>query len=346
LVHPEDTARRDARAVQTQQWPPRKSDEAFLRSLLAAYPDRLAKARELGSRRALMVGGRGVRLADEVALADEELFLSIDVDAAASEALVRQASAVERAWLPAEWLQTRDCLEFDETAERVISRRQVVYDDLVLEESHSGLPNAEQISQILVLAAESRLKQVFPEDDEAVVGFRRRVAFLLQAMPDLQLPRLDDDALHGLLPQRAIGCRSFADLRRAPWLAAMRGLFTWQQLQTVDREAPERMEVPSGSGIAIQYEEGRPPVLAVRIQEVFGMKETPRVAGGRIPVLMHLLAPNMRVAQITDDLASFWANTYAMVRKDLRARYPKHSWPEDPYTAEAQKRPRKKSSHG
>jgi ATP-dependent helicase HrpB len=104
------------------------------------------------------------------------------------------------------------------------------------------------------------------------------------------------------------------------------------------------MEVPSGSQIAVQYEEGRPPILAVRIQEVFGMNETPRVADGRIPVLMHLLAPNMRVAQITDDLASFWANTYAMVRKDLRARYPKHSWPEDPYTAVAQKRPRKKSS--
>jgi ATP-dependent helicase HrpB len=289
-----------------------------------------------------MVGGRGVRLADEVALADEELFLCIDVDAASGEALVRQASAVEKAWLPAEWLQTRDCLEFDAAAERVISRRQMVCDDLVLEESHSGSPSAEQIAEILVAAAGSRLERVFPQDDEAVVGFRRRVAFLSRAMPDLQLPRLDDDALRTLLPHLAIGCRSFAEVGRAPWLAAMKGLFTWQQLQTVDREAPERIEVPSGSQIAVQYEEGRPPILAVRIQEVFGMKETPRVAGGRVPVLMHLLAPNMRVAQITDDLASFWANTYAMVRKDLRARYPKHSWPEDPYTAEAQKRPRRK----
>ena len=113
----------------------------------------------------------------------------------------------------------------------------------------------------------------------------------------------------------------------------MKGLFTWQQLQTIEREAPERIEVPSGSRIALHYEPGRPPILAVRIQEVFGLLETPRIAGGRVPVLMHLLAPNMRVAQVTDDLASFWANTYALVRKDLRARYPKHSWPEDPYTA-------------
>src|SRR4029078_3221742 len=122
----------------------------------------------------------------------------------------------------------------------------------------------------------------------------------------------------------------------------MQGLFSWQQLQTIEREAPERMEVPSGSWIAFQYEADSPPVLAVATQEVFGIAQTPRVAGGRVPVLMHLLAPNMRVTQITDDLASFWANTYAMVRKDLRARYPKHSWPEDPYTAEAQRRPQRK----
>jgi ATP-dependent helicase HrpB len=289
-----------------------------------------------------MVGGRGVRLADEVALADEELFLCIDVDAGAGEALVRQASAVKRAWLPDEQLETHDRVEFDEASERVVSRRQVTYCDLVLEESHGASPSAEQIGEILAAAAESRLERVFPLDNEEVVSFRRRASFLSGAMPDLKLPTLDDQALRTLLPQLAIGCRSFADLRKAPWLAAMKGLFAWQQLQTIEREAPERIEVPSGSRVTVQYDEVRPPVLAVRIQEVFGMKETPRVAGGRIPVLMHLLAPNMRVAQITDDLASFWANTYTMVRKDLRARYPKHSWPDDPYTAEAQRRPKRK----
>jgi ATP-dependent helicase HrpB len=161
-------------------------------------------------------------------------------------------------------------------------------------------------------------------------------------MPDLELPTLDDAALAGLLPQVAAGCRSLAELRAGPWLNAMKGLFTWQQLQIIDREAPERIEVPSGSKIAVRYEPGQPPILAVRIQEVFGLHQTPRIAGGRVPVLMHLLAPNLRVAQVTGDLASFWANTYGLVRKDLRARYPKHAWPEDPYTAIAEKRPRRK----
>ena len=93
--------------------------------------------------------------------------------------------------------------------------------------------------------------------------------------------------------------------------------------------------MPSGSHIALEYEEGRPPVLAVRIQEMFGLTETPRVAGGRVKVLLHLLAPNYRPQQVTDDLASFWKNGYPLVRKELRGRYPKHSWPDDPLTAEA-----------
>jgi len=169
-----------------------------------------------------------------------------------------------------------------------------------------------------------------------------RAGCLAQWLPELELPRLDEEQLRLLMPQLAAGRRSFAELRQAPWLDTVKGLFTWQQHQTIEREAPESIEVPSGRRIALQYEPGRPPILAVRIQELFGMLQTPRVARGRVPVLMHLLAPNMRVAQVTDDLASFWANTYLQVRKDLRARYPKHAWPEDPYTAMPQRRPGRK----
>jgi ATP-dependent helicase HrpB len=314
-------------------------EEAFLRAILAAFPDRLARRREPGSRRGVMVGGRGVRLADEVALADEELYVCVDVDAGAGEALVRQASAVERAWLPPEQLVTTTVVEFDEATGKVIPRKRVAFDTLVLEEAQAALPGDDQVAEVLAAAAADRWEQIFPNDDSDVVNFIGRVRCLSAWMPDLKLPPLDDMQLRGLLPQLAHGRRSLAELRRSPWLQAIKGLFTWQQLQTIDREAPERIEVPSGSRIAVQYELGRPPILAVRIQEVFGLHETPRVAGGRVPVLMHLLAPNMRVAQVTDDLRSFWANTYTLVRKDLRARYPKHAWPEDPHTALAQRRP-------
>src|SRR5206468_437974 len=100
--------------------------------------------------------------------------------------------------------------------------------------------------------------------------------------------------------------------------------------------------VPSGSRVALRYEAGRPPVLAVRIQELFGLRATPRVAGGRVPVLLHLLAPNMRPQQVTDDLESFWSRTYPSIRNELRRRYPKHAWPEDPLSATPEHRPTKK----
>ena len=161
-------------------------------------------------------------------------------------------------------------------------------------------------------------------------------------MPNLELPNLDDAVLHSLLPLVAYGCRSLAELRRGPWLMHVKNQFTHQQLQAIEREAPDRMQVPSGSQIKLQYEPGKPPVLAVRIQEVFGLHETPRIAGGRVRVLMHLLAPNHRPQQVTEDLRSFWANTYSVVRKELRIRYPKHAWPEDPWNAPAQSRPQRK----
>lgn len=116
-------------------------------------------------------------------------------------------------------------------------------------------------------------------------------------------------------------------------------VLTPEQRRALAREAPERIEVPSGSRIRLHYEPGKAPVLAVRIQEIFGLLETPRVAGRRVAVLLHLLAPNHRPQQVTDNLASFWRTTYHQVRKDLRRRYPKHAWPEDPYTAKAEKRP-------
>ena len=119
-----------------------------------------------------------------------------------------------------------------------------------------------------------------------------------------------------------------------------KSLLTQAQRSALEREAPERLTVPSGSSIALAYEAGKPPVLAVRIQEIFGLKQTPRIAGGRVRVLLHLLGPNYRPQQITDDLESFWKNTYAEVRKELRRRYPKHAWPEDPTSAKPERKGR------
>jgi ATP-dependent helicase HrpB len=318
------------------------ADQAVMRSLLAAFPDRLARRREAGSRRGVMVGGRGVRLAPSSGVTEAELFLCIDVDANRTETLVRQASAVQRDWLPPEKVTVSTDVSFEESAERVTARRRVRYEDLVLEETSVALPDDAETARVLASAAAERLERVLPPDDSPAGLYRTRVRCLRQWMPELNLPSLDEADWRELLAWLCPGRRSFADLRKADWLGALQGRLTHSQRQAVEREAPERLEVPSGSRIVLRYEVGRPPVLAVRIQEVFGLRETPTVAGGRVRVLLHLLAPNYRPQQVTDDLASFWANTYPQVRKELRARYPKHAWPEDPLTSTPERRPRRK----
>ena len=320
------------------------SDEVLQRAVLAAFPDRVARRREPGSRRGVMVGGRGVRLWERSAVIDAALFVCVDLDAGQSESLVRQASAVERDWLPEDRLTTiEDCL-YDPEKDRVLATRRTEWDGLPVDEVAIGLPDGQRVATVLAEAARRDLSRVLPVRNDSLDAFLLRVRCLRDWMPQLELPALDEDDLKSLLPELSAGCRSFADLRRAPWLDFIKGKLTYAQLQAVDREAPERLEVPSGSRIALQYEPGRPPVLAVRIQEIFGMRETPRIAGGRVPVLLHLLAPNHRPQQVTDDLQSFWNNAYAQVRKDLRRRYPRHAWPEDPWNATPEKRPGRRPS--
>jgi ATP-dependent helicase HrpB len=315
-------------------------DEALLRALLAAYPDRVARRREPRSPRALMVGGRGVRLAEESAVLEPELFLALELSAGPSEALVRLASEVDPSWIAGD-ASTAVEVEFDPERERVVAWKRTRFEDLILSESEAPPPAAEA-EPVLIQAAAERLDRALALDDPEVAGFLARVRCLREWIPEIALPAFDTEELAGVLPALAAGKRSFAELRRAPLLDVLRGALSWEQLQTLEREAPERLEVPSGSRIKVEYEPGRPPVLAARIQELFGLAETPRLAAGRVPVLMHLLAPNYRPQQVTHDLRSFWENTYPQVRKELQGRYPKHAWPDDPWTAKAQRKPVRK----
>lgn len=330
-----------ARLVRSEQIA--TDDDALLRAVFAAYPDRLARRREVGSTRALTVGGRGVRLAPTSGVHEPELFVCVDVDAGGADSFVRLASGVERAWLPPDRVATRIEVTFDERAERLAARKVTRFGDLVLQEADAHIADEGQAAAVLARAAADRLEKVLPAPDSAAGAFRTRVRCLRAWVPELNLPAFDATDLADALESLCRGRRSLADVRTGPWLDVLRGSLSYQQLQAVEAEAPERIEVPSGSHISLTYEEGRAPVLAARIQEMFGQTETPRVARGRVKVLLHLLAPNYRPQQVTDDLASFWANGYPLVRKELRARYPKHSWPEDPLTADAVRGPKKRA---
>jgi ATP-dependent helicase HrpB len=317
------------------------SDDAVLRALAVAFPDRLCKRREPKGRRGVMVGGRGVRLADESAVADAELFVAVELnESGGSETLVRQASAVERSWLPQDQIATTVETAFDAEREKVVAVRRTRFADLVLDEAPTALPRDVDPGAMLAAAVAERFDPAALVEDDAR-RYLARVRCLREWLPSLELPDLGADPWRTLLPEWCAGKASVAELRASSPIFAVQARLTAQQIAAIEREAPERIEVPSGSRIVLEYEVGKPPVLAVRIQELFGLTATPRVAGGRIAVLLHLLAPNYRVQQITPDLASFWKNTYGEVKKELKRRYPKHAWPDDPLAAQAEHRPQR-----
>ena len=310
-------------------------DVALMQALLEAFPDRLAKLRAGTQDRALMVGGRGVRLDVGSRVRGEPLFLAIDINDAGGEARTRLASAVERSWLPTEILRTCDELFFNPTRGQVEARARTYWVDLLLEETPVAINDSAAATTLLAQHARQQLDRLLPGDETPAGKFLARIRWLSDAMPDLKLPSFDSLEIEQMLPEVCIGLRSLDELRSADWLALLQARVGYDRLPEINRLAPPEIELPSGNRHAIVYEAGKSPVLAVRIQELFGQRETPKVGGGRVPVLLHLLGPNYRSQQVTADLASFWQNAYPEVKKELRRRYPKHAWPDDPLAAQA-----------
>jgi ATP-dependent helicase HrpB len=309
------------------------TDNFVAKALLVAFPDRLARRRKPGDNKGRMVGGRGVRLGFASGVQAAELFLCIEVDDIATEANVRQASGIEPAWLPEELIADREEQFFNPTRKQVEARRRRYWSDLMLSEQTAPITDEQQCRELLFAEAGKQLSSVLPDDKSPFRSWLTRMDCLRGWAPELQMPAGDDALLTELLKELCPHKRSFVELQAAPWLDWLKSRLTPAQLQAVERECPEKLEVPSGSQIKLEYHVGKSPVLAVRIQEIFTWTSTPRIAFGRVPVLLHLLAPNFRPQQVTDDLASFWATTYTIVRKELRRRYPKHAWPEDPLAA-------------
>jgi ATP-dependent helicase HrpB len=306
--------------------------DSLLLCLLSGYPDRLARRRGPGKNNGIMVGGKGVTLAPQSGVCEAEFFLCIDVDSGRGDANVRQASGVQSDWVMQRSVEREECF-YHPTQKQIVARKQTVWIDLVLNETPTSITDFARAKAILFQAVRQNWDTTFPKDDDAVNSFIERVNCLREWLPELELPLIDHGVLLSVAEQLCEGARSLTEVKNGAWLDWLRSKLTADQLNTVEREAPARIVVPSGSSIKLQYAIGKAPILAVKIQEVFSMKSTPRIAKGRVPILLHLLSPAMRPQQITDDLESFWANGYPEVKKELRRRYPKHSWPDDPTTA-------------
>jgi ATP-dependent helicase HrpB len=314
-------------------------EETMLRWLLLAYPDRVTRRRGPSDATGVMVGGRGVRLAPESIVRDAEFFLALDPRedrrGGTREARVRIASAVRVDWLESlfpEGVRRERTVRFDADRQSVVGVRTVWYRDLLVREDGHAAVDPSAASATLAEALRPRASAFF-HANEAASAWLARLDFLKRVIPEADLPVLDAEALGDLLESACAGCRSVEEVRRVPLVPLLKGRLTHAQGRLLDEQAPEAITVPSGSRIRLTYEADRPPVLAVRLQELFGWTDTPRLAGGRVAILLHLLGPNFRPVQVTDDLRSFWSTTYFQVRKDLRARYPRHSWPDDPLSA-------------
>ena len=320
------------------------TEDDLLRLVLMAYPDRVVLRRGGDGSTGVMVGGRGVRLDPGSVVREAELFLALDPRenrrGGTLEARVGIASAIRIEWLEESFSQAirRDkSVEFDESKGRVLGVSTLSYLGLPLREDRNVPVPAELAAEALASAL-APLGRTFFERDEACLNWLARYDLARRAMPDGGWPDLDEADWAELIEHACLGKRSLAEVRPGSLLGLLQGRLSFAENQRLDEMAPEALAVPSGNRIRLSYPSDGPPSLAVRLQELFGWPETPRIAGGRVAVVLHLLGPNYRPVQITDDLKSFWAGAYFQVRKDLRARYPKHAWPDDPLKAPAEAR--------
>lgn len=308
--------------------------------LAFAYPDRIARQRDNG--KYLMSGGRGAAFASGQALSREEWIVVADVDDAGTDSKIRLAAPLAYSQLLEhlkEDIREETDVYWDTESLSVRARTRKKLGAIVLEEAPTHRPPAQLVLAGVLKGIRAEGLAILPWT-RAARQYQERVVFVRHH--DSSWPDLSDETLlnelEAWLAPYAEGMRGRADLQRINVKDLLEAMLSWDQRRLLDTYAPTHWNVPSGSRLQIDYSDIESPVLAVRLQELFGLPETPRVAGGRVAITLHLLSPAQRPVQVTRDLASFWRSAYFEVRKDLKGRYPKHYWPDDPLEAQATRR--------
>lgn len=306
--------------------------------LLHAFPDRMARQDEGNPLRYTLANGRGARLHDQTALLGEPWLVVLDLRHEARDSLILSAAPLDPRVLeddyPDQFKRVRSVRWNDERAavEAFEERR---FAAIVLER-RSVPAQAEDAVPALLAAIRHRGLDALPWSESAQ-RLRLRMQSLRVWMPELGLPDVSDayllDTLEVWLAPYLQNKRRLDTLSPDDLSQALTALFDYEQRRQLDTHAPDSLTVPSGQSRRLDYRPGEPPVLAVKLQELFGLADTPRVAGNRVPVTLHLLSPAGRPIQVTQDLKGFWERTYPEVKKELKGRYPKHPWPDDPWTA-------------
>lgn len=315
--------------------------------LSLAYPDRVARRRSASGHRYLLRGGLGAVLADPGTLAGAEFLAVAELDGQRPDARIFLAAPLDREDLDRLWTSevvAEDVVEWSGDEDAVVAVRRERLGAILLREVPLRDASDDAVAEALLASIVAGGALALRWDAEAT-RLRERLAFLHRAVP--AWPDVSDEALiitarEWLLPH-LVGLRRKRDVDRLDLAALLRARLGWEQRASLDLLAPTHIEVPTGSRIRVDYADPAGPVLAVRLQELFGLATTPSIAQGAVPLTLHLLSPANRPVQVTRDLAGFWGGSYVAVRKELRGRYPKHEWPEDPMQATPTRRTKPRS---
>ena len=343
----DSAAKQWRRRLRNDAQPPREVDAHVLGDLLAhAFPDRIARQHADDPRRYQLANGRMATLFDDSALFGEPWIVASELRYEAKDALLLRGAPVDEARLQRDFPERftdEDVVRWDAERRALVARRERRFDHIVLESKPAGRVDPAHAAQALTDAVRDLGLDALPWG-ETLQQWRARVRSLRAWMPEEGLPDLSDEALLATLDtwlKPAFNGKARLDaLDESELSNALHDTIDWSLRRRIDALAPTRITVPSGMERRIEYtydehDGARPPVLAVKLQELFGLADTPRIVDGRIPLTLHLLSPAGRPLQVTQDLKGFWERTYPDVRKEMKGRYPRHPWPDDPWSATA-----------
>jgi ATP-dependent helicase HrpB len=301
--------------------------------VLAAFSDRLARRLDSGTLRCELVHGRRGLLARESVAQKSDLFVAAEIHEIEGRdktvnTLLSLATAIEENWLREmfpEDIEPTTTVFFDATARRVYADEHVNFRGLSIGKRRVEPPPLEPAARLLageVVAGRLRLEHW----DHSVEQWILRVNLLARNCPELEIPPLTEAGQAEVIAELCHGAFTYKEIRDKPVKPVVLGWLSHSQREMVDKHAPERLALANGRSPKVAYDAANPPHIALRIQELYGVTATPRIAMGRLPVLVHILAPSMRPVQITQDLAGFWSEHYPRIKQELQRKYPRHVW--------------------
>jgi ATP-dependent helicase HrpB len=308
-------------------------DEALRKCILIGFSDRVARRLDQGTLRCELVHGRRGLLARESVVANSELFVAVEVREIEQRGgevntLLSVATAIEVDWLkelfPGD-LKSEVHVQWDAQARRVLAAELLRFRDLALAAKRIDPPPADAAARILAEEINAGRLEL-PNWDHHVEQWLLRLKLLGQHCPDLQLPPITDDDQKAIIEQLCHGAVSYKEVKEREVKPVVMSWLSAAQRDLLDKHAPERVTLSNDRTPKVNYEEGRPPFVSLRIQELYGVTQTPKIALGRVTLAVHILTPGMKPIQVTADLANFWREHYPKIKSELQRRYPKHEW--------------------